>query len=114
MATDTTFIELAEILISLIGQDGGIKFNARMFDHNFLLKKEIKSTLTPEEYQTLKAKQIIIIGNDNEVITLEHIKTFLKKLRKVLKTKIFLHGSPLFFEGLLEINSKSYEINWGS
>lgn len=105
----TYLTELALFSIELIGDNGGIVVNTKIFDHNTNLDL---SSLTNEEQEKLKDEQIITIGNDGEKITKEQVKEFLNSLYDYMSRDEFDNECDYEFVGITEVEPRRYEIDW--
>jgi hypothetical protein len=92
-------ITMARWILTMIGQQGGIKINTGIYDRYDLGDDKI-----------LKQKQIITLGTKGELITVEDCLSFLKKLEKYGDNKVFIDRSYYFY-GIYK-REKGYEFAW--
>lgn len=107
---DFNIVNTANFVIDILDQDGGIKFNTAMVDHNYDLANDISKS----EFKQLKNHQTIIIGVKGQPITKNDIKTFLTTLYNYMQQEVFQNGRSYCFEGIHKVKHNKYEIHWGS
>lgn len=91
------------------GKEGPIKINIALADHNIYLDDTVGSK---EFIQKLFKDDIIIVGEEGEIIKESDLEKFIIDMKKNLK--YFDNGRSYFFEGISKINHKEYRFRWGS
>ena len=106
---DFNITDTAHFVIDILDQDGGIKFNTAMVDHNGYIDDISKSELRQvEDAQTNNKRR------KGLPITKQDIKNFLITLKDYMELDVFKNGRSYCFKGIYKVKNNKYRINWGS
>jgi len=102
-------IQLATIMLNLVGKTGPITIDTCAVDHNYALQNEISD----EKIKELTEQGIFTVGKNNSVVTKDDLVEVLEQIGEYLSDEVFENGRSYWFEGFYPSNN-ALCFRWGS
>ena len=104
-------IQLATILIDMLGHHGPITIDTCVVEHNYY---NLVNQLGQNAVDQLEKEGIFTIGHQNLKITKDEILSCLGKIDEYISQNVFDNERIYFFEGIRGSKESGYYFRWGS